>query len=170
MRRREFLGCAAGAGLVGSADGDPPTAAVALDLADLDRAVQAVLASKRLGQPVFARLTWRGAGKAAEQLARLAALACGWLGQEPLRLHAVGGEAGPASLTLLFAGGASAIVSVMPGEPSGALDLLMLGNRGALQHEAAEPFRFGSEKPDPKWVKRIRRALSAGSPVEVEAP
>jgi hypothetical protein len=170
VRRREFLGCAAGVGLAGGADGEPPAAAVAHDLADLDRAVQAALASKRLGQPVFVRLTQRGGTKPVERLARLAALASSWLGQRPARLHAVGGEAGPASLTVLFAAGASAIVGVTPGEPAGALDLMLLGSRGALHHEIAEPFTFGTEKADPKWVKEIRRALTKGSPVEVEAP
>lgn len=168
MRRREFLGCAAGAGLSGADAADPPAAGVVCDFADLDRAVRAALASKRLGQPVFVRLTAHGPGKAAEQLARLAALAGQWLGQALVRLHAVGGNDGPASLTLLYAGGASAIVSVGEGKSDRSLDLMILGSRGSLHHEGPTSFHAIKGVPDPALLKPIRRALATGAPVDVK--
>ncbi len=168
MRRREFLGCAAGAGLSGAAAAEPPAAGVVCDSADLDRAVRAALASKRLGQPVFVRLTAHGPGKAAEQLPRLAALAGQWLGQALVRLHAVGGKDGPASLTLLYAGGASALVSADGSKTEGALDLMILGSRGSLHHEAASSFHATNGVPHPALLEPIRRALATGAPVDVK--
>jgi len=168
VRRREFLGSAAGAGLTGAAADEPPAAGVACDLADLDRAVRAALASKRLGQPVFVRLTAHGPGKAAEQLARLAALAGQWLGQALVRLHAVGSKGGPASLTLLYAGGASAIVSVGGAKADGSLDLMILGSRGSLHQEGASSFHAVKDVPDPALLGPIRRALATGAPIDVK--
>ena len=169
MRRREFLGSTAGAGLAAGAVGEPSTAGVAMDVADLDRAVQSALGSQRLGAPVFVRLTWHSVGKGAEPLTRLAALAGRWLGQAPVRLQAAGGKGGPASVTVLYAAGASAVVSVSGGQGTESLDLLLLGSRGALHHAGAG-FEF-NDKTDPVLLNSIRRALSTGDPTDVkEAP
>ena len=53
-------------------------------LTDLHRAVQATLASKRLGQPVFVRYLWHSLDKpdaVLPRLARLAETVTAWLGQ-----------------------------------------------------------------------------------------
>lgn len=171
MRRREFLGAAAaGATLAGgTAASEPPTAVVTLNVADLDRAVQSVLESKRLGQPVFVRLTRQDSGKVVEQLAQLSDLATRWLGQKLTRLHAVGNADGPASVTLLYAAGASAIITVTRGEAPGSLDLMLLGNRGSMQHEASVAFSALSDAPDAKLLDAIRQALAKGTPIAMEA-
>src|SRR5437879_5527695 len=84
-------------------------------LADLHRAVQATLASKRLGRPVFVRylLCSRDRAEAAlPRLAQLTAAVRAWVGQPLERVHAAGTpRGGQVTLTLEFRGGATALVS-----------------------------------------------------------
>jgi hypothetical protein len=147
-------------------------------LADLHRAVQTTLASKRLGTPVFVRYLQQGLdpGEAVvPRLARATAAVRDWLGQPLERLYAVGSaDRGQVSLTLQFRGGATALVSYARGEPRGAgVDLMVLGNHGALYHD------FGSANgwdetaaddagPDPTLVTWIDRALRSGKPEAAE--
>jgi hypothetical protein len=63
---------------------------------------------------------------------------------------------------------------VARGQPHGdGVDLLVLGNHGALYHDAghavlgAEPDPYLSEVPDPALVAVIRRALRSGKPEPV---
>src|SRR5947209_10247094 len=83
-------------------------------LADLHRAVQSTLASKRLGRPVFVRYLLCSRDRAEAALPRLVQLTAAvrdWFGQPLERLHANGSpKSGQVSLTLEFRGGGTALV------------------------------------------------------------
>lgn len=139
--------------------------------ADLHRAVQTTLASKRLGRPVFVRYVLHGQDKAENIPPRLAVLTATvgqWLGQPLDRIHATGSvETGQVSLTLRFTDGATALVSVNPGRPHGSgVDLMVLGNRGAIYDDAGSGTLWDDVpdppgRPDPELLKKIEQALRA---------
>jgi hypothetical protein len=141
--------------------------------ADLHRAVQATLASKRLGRPVFVRCRLEGE-KAIERLPGVAELIAGWLGQPLASLHAAGSqEGGVIALTLRCREGGTALISVAPRDHSAAIgDLILLGNRGVAYFE---PFArlsdndlLGREQPKLRLTKLIRQALQSGRAEAVE--
>src|SRR5689334_13759236 len=141
-------------------------------LADLHRAVQGALAGQRLGKPVFVRYLLVGSEKpeaVVPRLAQLAAVVRGWLGQTLDRVYAVGSPAdGQVSLTLQFRDGGSALVSFARGRPSGpGADVLVLGNHGALFHDAAgdNPWDEAEDLPDrpePALVAAVERSMRSG--------
>jgi hypothetical protein len=148
-------------------------------LADLHKAVQTTLASQRLGRPVFVRLILQGNDgpeAALAKLGRLSALVCDWLGQPPQRVYAVGSLAdGPVSVTWQFADGATASVSCGRGSRLGdGLDVLVLGNHGALYHDAGDanlwddPLTVEAGPAEMKTL--IERALKSGKPEVVAKP
>ncbi len=110
-------------------------------LADLHDTIQATLAGGRLGRPVFLRYLIRGNHDAAtigERLAQTVALAGTWLGQSLATVYTLGSlESGHVSVTLAFEAGATALVAYARTPPADAgVDVLLLGNHGALYHEA----------------------------------
>jgi hypothetical protein len=151
-------------------------------LADLHRAVRATLASQRLGRPVFVRYTLHGLEPpeaVPPRLAQLTAVVRDWLGQPLERIYAVGSaNAGQVGLTLQFADGATALVSFARGRPQGpGADVLVLGNHGALVHDAgsADAWEEAGDLPDPPephLLALIEQALRSGKPEPVpgEAP
>jgi predicted dehydrogenase len=109
--------------------------------ADLHRAVKATLASGRLGTPVFVRYhlqSQEGALKAQPLLAQATDAVEGWMGRPAARAQVLGAARGGHVCTLLeFRGGPTALVSWARGPARGTgVDLIVLGNRGALYHEA----------------------------------
>ncbi len=143
-------------------------------LEELHQAVQATLASKRLGKPVFVRYLVQGADRPEAVLPRLsqaAAVVRGWLGQPLERVHAIGSvDSGQVALTLQFRDGATALVSFARSQPLGdGVDLMVLGNHGALYHDAGsavlypEPLDAGKQ-PDAALLAVIERALKTGKP------
>lgn len=151
----------------------------ATDLADLKRAVDGVLSTKRLGQPVFARLTLHLPARPKEVrlwLARMTELVRGWMDQPLAGIQAVGSlRSGQVCLTLQFSRGASALITFARGRAQGdGLDLFLLGNHGALYRDlgtgplwdtTVQPARGA---PDPKLLALIDRALSGPAPVNVD--
>jgi hypothetical protein len=147
-------------------------------LADLHRAVQSTIASKRLGRPVFVRYTMQGLDKPERIVPRLAqatAAVRDWLGQSLDRIYATGTAAGgQVSLTLQFREGGTAQVSFARGQAHGnGIDLLVLGNHGAIYHDAGcanlwdEPATPTAEPPDATLQALIQRALKSGKPEAV---
>jgi hypothetical protein len=147
------------------------------DLSELHFAVLCTVASNRLGQPVFVRYLWQSPEKfaVAPRLAQMTAEVRDWLGQTLDRVYAIGTAAsGQVSLALQFRGGFSALVSVARGQAHGdGVELLVLGNKGALYHDAghavigAGPAPYSKEVPDPALVAVIRKALRSGKPEPV---
>ena len=149
-------------------------------VADLHRAVQTTLASKRLGKPVFVRYLVQSQEKADAVMPRLARVIGDvreWLGQQLGRVYALGSiESGQVAVTLEFREGATALVSWSQGRPRGdGVDLLVLGNHGALYHDAGsadlwdEAATAVSTPVDAVLQSALERALQAGQPIAVEA-
>ena len=143
--------------------------------ADLHRAVETTLASKRLGTPVFVRYLFHSAGKASDVVARLARIVGKvreWLGQPLERLYAQGNVAGRhIALTLECRGGATALVTWIGTTPRGpGIDLTVLGNHGALYHDlgdanAWDEATFDDQQPvDHAVVIWIERPLRSARP------
>src|SRR5260370_42264794 len=108
----------------------------------IDRAIRSVLASQRVGQPVFVRCIIQGSGTGHEvekTLARVTGLISAWLNQQLQRIYALRASQGDgASLALQFRDGATALVSYRHEPRRGDdLDLMILGNHGAIYHEAS---------------------------------
>ena len=146
-------------------------------LADLHRAVQATLTSKRLGTPVFVRYLYhrpvQGPAVAAD-LARTVAVVRGWLGGPVRRVYAVGGvDARQVTLTLEFANAATALVT-WAGTAGRGVDLTVVGNHGALYHDVGdadpgdEELAPAADPPVRALVAVIERALRSGRPEAVE--
>jgi hypothetical protein len=149
-------------------------------LADLHRAVQSTLSSKRLGRPVFVRYTLQGLDKPetiVPRLAQLTAVVRDWLEQPLDRVYANGTVAGgQVTLTLQFREGGTAQISFAQGQPRGlGVDLMVLGNHGAIYHDSGsanlwdEPATPLAEPPDANLQSVIERALKSGKPEAVAA-
>lgn len=171
--RRQFITHAAGT-TAGLAMSQPATGAAAprLDLpttslADLHKAVGAVVASKRIGQPVFVRCTLQTSDATMDRLADLAELVRQWVGQEIERIHAVGSIAsGQVCLSLQFDKGGTALVSLAKGQVQGdGVDLLLIGNHGSVMYDAGTaplwtgPAKGSSIPVDAKLREQIEKAL-----------
>jgi hypothetical protein len=149
-------------------------------LADLNRSVQGVIAGKRIGKPVFVRAHWMGQEKTAAIVPRLSLLvgiARDWLGQALDRLYALRSPDGSqVTITLQGREGGTAQVSFVPGPPRGdGLDVMILGNHGAIYHDAGnaslwdEALDPGDAKPDPRILAVVERSLRSGKPEPVGA-
>jgi hypothetical protein len=146
-------------------------------LADLHRAVQATLAGKHLGRPVFVRYTLQGTeplGSLVPRLVQLTTLVRDWLAQPLERVHAIGSaDSGQVALTLQFHEGATAVVSLLRSHPTGpGADVLVIGNHGTLCHDTgmANPWDEPGVLPGPPDVQLqaiIERALRSGKPEPV---
>src|SRR5262245_15238763 len=144
-------------------------------LADFHRAVQATLAAKRLGTPVFARYQYHAPIKGQAVLARLAkttATVRGWLDQ-PLERILAQGSATSRHITLLleFRTGLTAVVTwVGTSGRGGGVDLTLIGNHGVLYHDAGdaplwdEAFAGDDAAADKDLVAWIERAIKSGRP------
>jgi hypothetical protein len=141
--------------------------------ADLQRAVQLTLASKRLGTPVFARYLFHLQGGAPVIMAGLARAVAGvraWFDQPLERLYAQGSvKEQHINLTLEFRGAGSATVSWV-GASRGGIDLMVLGNRGAIYHDVGSANSWDEvDAPeaavaDNELQALIERALRSGRP------
>ncbi len=144
-------------------------------LADLHRTVQSTLASKRLGTPVFVRYQYHSPLKGQAVVARLAkttAVVRDWLGAPLERILAQGTTASRhVTLLLEFRTGVTAVVTwVGSNGRGGGVDLTLIGNHGALYHDAGdsplwdEAFTGDDAAPDKDLVTWLERALKSGRP------
>jgi hypothetical protein len=135
-------------------------------LAEVHGTVEATLATGRLGQPVFVRYLIQGAERDEAILAvlvRAADAARRWLDQSLTQLHAIGSlENGQVSATLQFDRGASAQITFARGSYR-QLDLMVLGNHGALYHEDSLDGSADLEF-HPQLRTVLERALRSGRP------
>jgi hypothetical protein len=146
-------------------------------IAELHHAVQTAIAGKRLGKPVFVRylLTCPDKIPLVARLACITAVVRGWLGQTLENIQAIGSAAaGQVSLTLQFREGGSALVSVSRGQRLGdGVDLLVLGNHGALYHDAGHAAAgdvtsdLPNAPPQRALLAAIDKALRSGNPEPV---
>lgn len=109
-------------------------------LDQLERAVREAIRTGRVGRPVFVRCT---ADADADRpglrgvLVRILSAARGWVEDELDRLYVQESSDGlHCAATALFRGGATALVAACSGAAaSPGIDLIVLGNHGALYHE-----------------------------------
>jgi hypothetical protein len=144
-------------------------------LVDLHRAVQTTLAGKRLGTPVFVRYLLFSPEKpnvVLPRLAQTAAVVQGWINQPVERIHATGiPKSGQTSVLLEFRGGATAIIAWANSVPRGdGVDLLVLGNHGAIYHDAGQADLWDDaaqtlpDAADERLREWIERAMKSGRP------
>jgi len=137
---------------------------------NLNRTVQAALASKRLGTPVFVRYFVQSREDGNAVLARLARMTKSvreWFAQPIARIYALGAvKDGNVTLTIEFEQGATALVSWAAGTPRGdGIDLMLIGNHGALYHDFGtatlwdQPATPADGEPDKEILGQIERAL-----------
>jgi predicted dehydrogenase len=127
--------------------------------ADLQRAVQAALAAGRLGTPVFVRchLQQQQAKAAGRRLAQVREVVQGWLGAKPAREYRLGdSSAGHACAMIEYGGGPTALISTSAAAADNGVEVLLLGNRGALYHEDLR----GEPWTEPARPEKSRRARS----------
>jgi hypothetical protein len=145
-------------------------------IAELHRAVQGVLTSGRLGQPVFVRYHLACVvqpGNVVPKLAGVATMVSGWLDQVPERVLARGDpNSGQVALTVEFHEGATALVSIscVPSSPKG-VELALLGNHGALYQETGDcslEEDTQAYEADQGWRALIAKALRSGEPEAVD--
>jgi len=145
-------------------------------LSSVHRAVQSTLASKRIGKVVFVRYVVQGKGAADVALAKLAVAVTevgNWIGSPLDKVYGLRGDGGHVSLTLQFRDGATALVNFAHGPARGdGVDLLVLGNHGAIYHDAGTASLWDeeasvAEKANPALVAAIERALRSGKPETV---
>jgi len=144
----------------------------------LKQGVEAALETERIGEPVLVRCTAgvaEGPDELGPAMGQLLALAEGWLGAPPRKVYALGdGEQGHLSATVEFTGGATAILAVTLGRGRPAIDLAVVGNRGAIyQNENLVPARDGDLSPQPLdgvsgAMIAFEISLAIGKPVLVE--
>lgn len=143
----------------------------------LDRTARAAIEADRIGKPVFVRCLVVSAddGNRFAKLTRAVETVSAWLSSTVHRLYAVRSP-GPAQWTLLleFESGSTALVSTVTSSPGGAaVDLIVLGNRGALYFDGlsrTEPVVESSGVPPvpsetPGLRKAIEEAVQSGKPI-----
>jgi hypothetical protein len=143
-----------------------------MHLAELHRAVEATLASKRLGTPVFIRYllqTPDETGAVLPRLAQVVAAIRGWLNQSIERIYALGQvKTRQLTLTVEFRGGATALIGWSAATDADGVDLMILGDHGALYHDFGGTAQWDGErpaapeKPDAALLALIERAVRSG--------
>lgn len=119
------------------------------DFDELDRTVREAIKAGRIGQPVFVRCVASVApdGDAVGTAAQIIRATSEWIGSPVRRLYAVESPAPRQnSVSVEFADGAAALVNTTTAAAAGpTIDLIVLGNHGALYHETlAEINREGA--------------------------
>lgn len=140
--------------------------------------VKEILNTGRVGVPVFMRCVAQIApesGHIGYVLVRMLTMACSWLEASPLKVYAQSrNNSRQITVTTQYAGGQTSIVSVdaVP-SVSTRVDLMLLGNKGALYHdgEALSPgFDITAEPlPVPEWLTdAVERSLRSGKPAVIK--
>lgn len=145
-------------------------------LAELHRAVKSAIATKRIGKPVFVRCLLQGVleteGPPIGAVSRVVALVSEWMGQSPSKLFtqyaSKDGKAAQETLTvsLNFPDGATALITDVRGQEGGkGIDLLVVGNHGAIYHAfEAGTLHHWQDSPaslGERRIDEIQRALIA---------
>lgn len=104
----------------------------------LQKSVQTVIKSGRIGSPVFLRCLFNVATGTSllQPAAAVMAIANEWMPAEPARIYAQGNaDATQVTLMVQYAGGQSAVMSVNRTQAEPELDIMLIGNKGVLYHE-----------------------------------
>lgn len=137
-----------------------------------------ILDTERIGVPVFVRCSAQikpGHANLMDVLARMLTMVCSWMKANPFQIYAQSeNELQQLSVTTHHRGGQTSILSINTApECNGGLDLMLLGNKGALYYDLdtgapgidmiAEPL------PVPGWLMNaVKQSLSAKASVTVQ--
>jgi hypothetical protein len=149
----------------------------------LYQSVKSALDAGHVGVPLFVRCVAHVAPDRVgltEALRQVAAVAGAWLGAPARRVYVQGSaEAGQITASVQYTRGESALVSVNPVRADGAprVDLMLLGNTGALYHEGSALSRAQLDAagtpsgdlpalPESQW-RAIEESLRTGRAVNV---
>lgn len=140
--------------------------------------VNEVLSDGRVGVPVFVRCAVQISPEAdniVSVLARILTIASSWLQASPLKIYArSSNRSSQITVTTKYTGGQTSIVSVNTASSTASrFDLMLLGNKGALYHDAnalTPGFEISTEPvPVPNWlIDALDQSIRAGKPVLVE--
>ncbi len=144
----------------------------------LYQTVKEIIDTGRVGVPVFIRFIVQITPieeQIIDILAQTLVMTGSWLGAVPSKIYVQHKEnTAQITATAEYTGGQTAIVSVnVSGEFNSRIDLMLLGNKGALYHDGeimpkgfdlkAEPMII------PKWlIEIIERSLYTGEPIILE--
>ncbi len=138
----------------------------------LQKSVQTVIKSGRIGSPVFLRCVCQIATEKSllQPAAAVMALANEWMPAEPERIYAQSdAEATQLTLMVQYAGGQSAVLSVNRTRAEPECDVMLVGNKGVIYHEtpigrhhlSATPLEMGESA---ELTPVIAQALESGQP------
>ena len=143
----------------------------------LYRTINEILDTGRLGVPVFVRCIIQvapGSEHMGNVLARVLTMASSWLKSSPLEVYAQSNDRlRQITVTIKYTDGQTSIVSVSASGAAHRIDLMLLGNKGALYHDgdALSPgFDMTAEPlPVPDWLlDALERSLNDGEPAAIE--
>ncbi len=140
--------------------------------------VKEILDTGRVGVPVFLRCSAQiesGDDHVEDVLMRILTMTCSWMESVPLRLYAQSGsKSKQLTVTVHYVGGQTGIVSVNAApDAKDSLDLMLLGNKGALYHDSESlPPGFDlttGPLPVPEWlVDAVAESYRTGEPTLIE--
>jgi len=143
----------------------------------LYRTVNEIIGTGRLGVPVFVRCVVQiasGSEQVGSVLARVLTMASSWLNSSPVEVYAQSNHRlRQITVTIKYTDGQTSIVSVSATGVAHRMDLMLLGNKGALYHDgdALSPgFDISAEPiPVPDWLlDALERSLNDGEPAAIE--
>ena len=143
----------------------------------LYRTVNEIIDTGRLGVPVFVRCIVQiasGSEQVGSVLARILTMASSWLKSSPVEVYAQSNHRlRQITVTIKYTDGQTSIVSVSATGVAHRMDLMLLGNKGALYHDgdALSPgFDMTAEPlPVPDWLlDALERSLNDGEPAAIE--
>jgi hypothetical protein len=144
----------------------------------LYQTIKEIIDTGRVGTPVFVRFIIQTIPineHILDILARTLVMTGSWFSSIPIRIYVQHKEnTAQVTASVEYTGGQTAIVSVnISNKFTSRVDLMMLGNKGALYHDGEvmpSGFDFGAEPLIiPEWlIEVIERSLFAGKPILVE--
>ena len=144
----------------------------------LYQTIEEIINTGHVGTPVFVRCTAQISPQQEDMndvLARVLSMAFSWLRASPRKVYAQSGDSSrKITATVQCLGGQTAVVSVSAmSDTAPKVDIMMLGNRGALYHDGgALPPGFDMDAepmPVPEWlVDALGQSLSAGTPAVIQ--
>jgi len=139
--------------------------------------VKEILDTGRVGVPVFVRCVVQIAPRnehIIDTLARILTLTGSWLEAVPMRVYVQHHNSMQITASIQYTGGQTAIVSVnVASDVPPCVDLMMLGNKGAIYHDGTTvPIDFDvafEPLPVPEWLLcALKRSLHIGKPTIIE--
>lgn len=144
----------------------------------LNQSITSAIESGKIGKPVFVRLTALTASENVSVdllLDFLYRMAAGWMSQCSGNVYGLKGKNdGQLTATAQFAEGASAVITAACDHGVPRIDLIVLGNHGAIYHsEQIVPARDGSIEIEPTpgdqtLREAIAKSIESGTPVKLD--